>query len=128
MIYRRDLITKRTNEVVLKSINYVYDFADNIYYVSDQIVVPDVNQVINVIFTLDDEYKPNGVVFNDRFDDYSLLGDNVQESYDQYKASLIERAKNETLSKYDKFYDTNDKFIKMRKRKLNGEKRKNGSN
>jgi hypothetical protein len=128
MIYRRDLINKRTNEVVLKSINYVYDFADNIYYVSDQIVVPDVNQVINVIFTLDDEYKPNGVVFNDRFDDYSLLGDNVQESYDQYKASLIERAKNETLSKYDKFYDTNDKFIKMRKRKLNGEKRKNGSN
>lgn len=128
MIYRRDLINKRTNEVVLKSINYVYDFADNIYYVSDQIVVPDVNQVINVIFTLDDEYKPNGVVFNDRFDDYSLLGDNVQESYNQYKASLIERAKNETLSKYDKFYDTNDKFIKMRKRKLNGEKRKNGSN
>lgn len=128
MIYRRDLINKRTNEVVLKSINYVYDFVDNIYYVSDQIVVPDVNQVINVIFTLDDEYKPNGVVFNDRFDDYSLLGDNVQESYDQYKASLIERAKNETLSKYDKFYDTNDKFIKMRKRKLNGEKRKNGSN
>ncbi len=128
MIYRRDLINKRTNEVVLKSINYVYDFADNIYYVSDQIVVPDVNQVINVIFTLDDEYKPNGVVFNDRFDDYSLLGDNVQESYDQYKASLIERAKNETLSKYDKFYDTNEKFIKMRKRKLNGEKRKNGSN
>ena len=35
MIYRRDLINKRTNEVVLKSINYVYDFADNIYYVSD---------------------------------------------------------------------------------------------
>ena len=128
MIYRRDLINKRTNEVVLKSINYVYDFADNIYYVSDQIVVPDVNQVINVIFTLDEEYKPNGVVFNDRFDDYSLLGDNVQESYDQYKASLIERAKNETLSKYDKFYDTNEKFIKMRKRKVNGEKRKNGSN
>ena len=128
MIYRRDLINKRTNEVVLKSINYVYDFADNIYYVSDQIVVPDVNQVINVIFTLDDEYKPNGVVFNDRFDDYSFLGENVQESYNQYKTSLIERAKNETLSKYDKFYDTNEKFIKSRKRKLHGEKRKNGAN
>ena len=128
MIYRRDLVNSSTNEIVLKNINYVYDFAENVYYISDQITIPDINQVINIIFTLDDDYKPNGLVFNDRFDDYSMLSENVQESYNQYKESLIERAKNTTLSKYDKFYDTNDKFIKMRKRKLNGEKRKNGSN
>ena len=128
MMYRRDLVNSKTNEVVLKSINYAYDNGDNVYYVSDQIVIPEINQVINIIFTLDENFKPNGVVFNDRFDDYSFLGENVQESYNQYKSSLIERTKSETLKKYDKFYDTNDKFIKTRKRRLHGEKRKNGAN
>ena len=128
MMYRRDLINNKTNEKVLENISYVYDNGDNIYYIIDEIVIPEVNQVVNVIFTLDENFKPTGIVFNDRFDDYSFLGENVQESYNQYKSSLIERTKSETLKKYDKFYDTNDKFVIARKRRLHGEKRKNGSN
>ena len=128
MMYRRDLINNKTNEKVLENISYVYDNGDNIYYIIDEIVIPEVNQVVNVIFTLDENFKPTGIVFNDRFDDYSFLGENVQESYNQYKSSLIERTKSETLKKYDKFYDTNDKFVIARKRRLHGEKRKNGAN
>ncbi len=127
MIYRRDLINRKTNEVVIKNIYYVFDHEERIYYVADEIVIPDINQIVNIIFTLDEDYRPNGVVFNDRFDDYSFLGENVQESYNQYKSSLIERTKETTFKKYDKYYDTNDKFVKSRKRELQGEKRKNGS-
>ena len=126
---RKDLVDKKTNEVILKGVDYVYDPTQGIYYVQDEMYIENSNSLVNIYFVIDDDYYPVGLVYNDHSHAYSMLPENkrIDEVYEDYKFNLRRFIIKEIDKNYNHYMETNDKFIKQRKR-VKSHGKENGAN
>lgn len=117
--YKDKVINKNTNEVVLNNVFAYFDEDNEIYLCSDNILLDDGETKVSIYFTLTEEGKPLGLVYNTYFDGFDILQNNVsiQEAYDNYKKVLSQNILNDMNKKYDRYKTLNKKFIALHLRK-----------
>ena len=125
----RDLVNKTTKEVVLRNVEWEYDEVLGVYHIHDVIHNEINNTIINIYLDLDEDYKSVGLIFNDHFYSYAMLPEEAKlpSEYEDYKVTLKKQVIEDLNRKYSLFVETNDKFIKVRKKgKSHG--KENGAN
>ena len=117
--YKGKVINKVTNSVVLSNVFVHYDEENEIYWVTDNVLVDDEETKVDIAFVLSNEGVPIGMVYNSYFNGYDCLQYDIplQEAYNNYKKVLAQNIILDKNKKYDDYIVLSKKFIASHKRK-----------
>ena len=118
MEYNTKVRNKVTGKVELENVFAYFDEDNNVYCVSDNLLIDDGEIRVEIAFLLTDECKPLGLVYNSYFGDrYDILKSEVpiQEAYDQYKQVLAQNIRLDINRKYDNYIAANKNFMILNK-------------
>ena len=118
MEYNTKVRNKVTGKVELENVFAYFDEDNNVYCVSDNLLIDDGEIRVEIAFLLTEECKPLGLVYNSYFGDrYDVLNSEVpiQEAYDQYKQILAQNIRLDINRKYDNYIAANKNFMILNK-------------
>ena len=118
MEYNTKVRNKVTGKVELENVFAYFDEDNNVYCVSDNLLIDDGEIRVEIAFLLTEECKPLGLVYNSYFGDrYDVLNSEVpiQEAYDQYKQVLAQNIRLDINRKYDNYIAANKNFMILNK-------------
>ena len=134
MEYNTKVWNKVTGKVELENVYAYYDEDNDVYCVSDNLLIDDGEIRVEIAFLLTDECKPLGLVYNSYFGDrYDILKSEVpvQQAYNEYKEALAQNNRLDINRKYDNYISANKNFMVLNKKRKQERKwnnaRKNGS-
>ena len=127
MEYNTKVRNKVTGKVELENVFAYFDEDNNVYCVSDNLLIDDGEIRVEIAFLLTDECKPLGLVYNSYFGDrYDILKSEVpiQEAYDQYKQILAQNIRVDINKKYDNYIAANKNFMILNKEREEKKRKK----
>ena len=127
MEYNTKVRNKVTGKVELENVFAYFDEDNNVYCVSDNLLIDDGEIRVEIAFLLTDECKPLGLVYNSYFGDrYDILKSEVpiQEAYDQYKQILAQNIRLDINKKYDNYIAANKNFMILNKEREEKKRKK----
>lgn len=127
MEYNTKVRNKVTGKVELENVFAYFDEDNNVYCVSDNLLIDDGEIRVEIAFLLTDECKPLGLVYNSYFGDrYDILKSEVpiQEAYDQYKQVLAQNIRLDINRKYDNYIAANKNFMILNKEREEKKRKK----
>ena len=127
MEYNTKVRNKVTGKVELENVFAYFDEDNNVYCVSDNLLIDDGEIRVEIAFLLTEECKPLGLVYNSYFGDrYDVLNSEVpiQEAYDQYKQILAQNIRLDINRKYDNYIAANKNFMILNKEREEKKRKK----
>ncbi len=127
MEYNTKVRNKVTGKVELENVFAYFDEDNNVYCVSDNLLIDDGEIRVEIAFLLTEECKPLGLVYNSYFGDrYDVLNSEVsiQEAYDQYKQVLAQNIRLDINKKYDNYIAANKNFMILNKEREEKKRKK----
>ena len=127
MEYNTKVRNKVTGKVELENVFAYFDEDNNVYCVSDNLLIDDGEIRVEIAFLLTEECKPLGLVYNSYFGDrYDVLNGEVpiQEAYDQYKQVLAQNIRLDINRKYDNYIAANKNFMILNKEREEKKRKK----
>ena len=127
MEYNTKVRNKVTGKVELENVFAYFDEDNNVYCVSDNLLIDDGEIRVEIAVLLTDECKPLGLVYNSYFGDrYDILKSEVpiQEAYDQYKQVLAQNIRLDINRKYDNYIAANKNFMILNKEREEKKRKK----
>ncbi len=117
--YKDKVINMLDKTVVLDNVFAYYDEENEIYWVSDNLLVDDGETKVDITFLTSKEGVPFGMVYNSYFNGYDMLQANIplRDAYENYKKVLFQNIVLDKNKRFEDFKTLSRKFIALRNRK-----------